>query len=344
MSFGFIAKGASRGEPAPALVRGPVASTTVQQLAAGTEWGELDVLVVDMPPGTGDIMLTLCQSVGLSGAVVVTTPGKLAAADTAKGLELLHQARVPVLALVENLAYFEEPSTGVRHRLFGRSYARELATSAQLAHGAAAADGGAAAEATEAGGAFELPIDAAMTEALERAQPLVLAAPDSPSARAFARLAGFVTRAAEEGRAAHNERPNVSYRAADGAVVLRYVSGAQEGREYAVPAARLRASARDAVSASQRAAAIATDGAEPLGRARSAAPSGPKSDAAGASVRPLDISPRGNYGVAIRWSDGHQSAIFPYDQIIELAEDEERRAQGQAGAGRALDSGVARAT
>lgn len=312
MSFGFVAKGASEGKAGAALVRGPVASTTVQQLAAGTGWGALDFLIVDMPPGTGDIMLTLCQSVGLTGAVLVTTPGKLAAADTLKGVELLHQTNIPIFALVENLSYFEEPGTGVRHRLFGASHAAQLAESARLRLHAPSEGASGAAD-----GVFELPIEPELGASLERGTPLVLSSPGSATARAFGRLAEYVAGRALADRHAAQARPDVRFRRADGAVVLRFLSGPREGQEVAVPAATLRAQSLDALTSSQRAKAAGAEGAEGAAGGASAAAA-----AAAAAVHPLEISPRGNYGVAIRWSDGHESAIYPYEQILELAEAE----------------------
>lgn len=331
MSFGFVAKGASEGKTSAAIVRGPLASTTVQQLAAGTDWGELDYLIIDMPPGTGDIMLTLCQSVGITGAVVVTTPGKLAAVDTLKGIELLQQTKIPILAIVENMAFFREPATGVCHRLFGASYARALAEKAGLllpagaaagasvhggadGAGSAAAWGGGGDAADVASGAFELPIEPAMGESLEAGHPLVLSSPDSAAAAAYGRLAECVALRAQAERHAAQTRPDVRYRPSDGAVVLRFLSGPREGHEYAVPAARLRAHALDALSVSRRAAAAGT-----LSDGDGSGERGVEEPAGADGVKPLDISPRGNYGVAIRWSDGHESAIFPYEQILELA-------------------------
>lgn len=102
-----------------AFIRGPLASAAVKQLASETDWGALDYLIVDMPPGTGDIQLTLTQLLGFRAAVVVTTPGKLAFVDVVKGLELFERVRVPVLAVVENMSYFTCDNCDTKHRLFG---------------------------------------------------------------------------------------------------------------------------------------------------------------------------------------------------------------------------------
>ncbi|KAJ1631636.1 ParA/MinD ATPase like-domain-containing protein, partial [Pavlovales sp. CCMP2436] len=324
MSFGFVAKGASTGTAGAALVRGPVASSTIQQLASGTDWGELDYLVIDLPPGTGDIMLTVCQSVGLTSALVVSTPGRLAATDALKGLDMLRQMRVPVLAIVENLAHFTDPAN-VRHRLFGRSFLPQLlarartdeAEAAVLAAGAPEAAAGldagegvtvGAAEAVEAAleaeGGFELPIEPQLADTLETGLPLVLAYPNSASAAVFLRLALQVSARAAALRHASENSPEVRYRASDRSVVLRFLSGRMEGREYAISAHELRAHSRDAKSVSQT---------------RSAVGAGVADDDKNVGLRPDEISAVGNYGVSIRWSDGHRSAIYSYEQIAELA-------------------------
>lgn len=113
MSFGFLL-----GDK-PAVMRGPMVSNVVQQLLHQVEWGALDYLVVDFPPGTGDVQLTLAQSVQLDGAVIVTTPHELALADVRKGIMMFEQVSVPVIGVIENMAYFECPGCGGRHEIFG---------------------------------------------------------------------------------------------------------------------------------------------------------------------------------------------------------------------------------
>ena len=90
----------------------------------GTEWGELDILILDLPPGTGDVPLTLCQELQLNGAVSVTTPSKLAVADAVKGIEMFDSLGVPTLSIVENMSYFE--CGGIKHYPFGKFHQEEL--------------------------------------------------------------------------------------------------------------------------------------------------------------------------------------------------------------------------
>ena len=118
MSFGFWL-----GD-APAVMRGPMVTNYIQQLLHGVQWGELDYLFLDLPPGTGDIQLTITQAVELNGAVVVTTPQPLALADVGKGILMFDKVSVPVLGVVENMAYFD--AGGERHAVFGSGGGRRL--------------------------------------------------------------------------------------------------------------------------------------------------------------------------------------------------------------------------
>eukprot|EP00039_Didymoeca_costata_P013364 m.202207 g.202207 ORF g.202207 m.202207 type:complete len:476 (-) comp15750_c0_seq11:1667-3094(-) len=122
MSYGF----SSQGKKA-AMIRGPMVSGIISQLATGTDWGKLDVLVVDMPPGTGDIHITLGQQVAMDAAIVVSTPHILSVVDVAKGIELMGTLKVPTIALVENMSYFECPNCSSQHQIFGESGTQALA-------------------------------------------------------------------------------------------------------------------------------------------------------------------------------------------------------------------------
>ncbi|MGE3539743.1 MAG: Mrp/NBP35 family ATP-binding protein, partial [Candidatus Tectimicrobiota bacterium] len=108
------------GENAPVIWRGPMVMRAVQQLLQETEWGELDVLVVDLPPGTGDVQLTLAQTVPLTGAILVTTPQDLALLDVKKGAEMFKQVGAPLLGIVENMSFFTCPSCGQDTEIFRR--------------------------------------------------------------------------------------------------------------------------------------------------------------------------------------------------------------------------------
>ncbi|GIV59304.1 Mrp/NBP35 family ATP-binding protein [Rhodocaloribacter litoris] len=172
LSMGFLV------DPDKAVIwRGPMVSSAVRQFLNDTAWGALDFLVLDLPPGTGDIQLTIVQTVPLSGAIIVSTPQDVALADARKGVAMFEQVNVPVLGLVENMAYFTPPDLPDRkYYLFGEGGARRLAE--------------------ELGVPLlgEVPIEQSLRESCDAGTPVVLAAPESVSARAFTHLAGQVAR------------------------------------------------------------------------------------------------------------------------------------------------------
>jgi ATP-binding protein involved in chromosome partitioning len=114
MSMGFLLD-----DTAPAILRGPMVTRYTQQFLRSVEWGELDYLVLDLPPGTGDIQLTIVQTVALSGAIIVTTPQEVALIDARKAATMFAKVNVPILGLVENMSYFVCPNDGIRYNIFG---------------------------------------------------------------------------------------------------------------------------------------------------------------------------------------------------------------------------------
>lgn len=163
-------------DPAKAVIwRGPMVSNAVRQFLGETEWGELDYLVLDLPPGTGDIQLTIVQTVALTGAVVVSTPQKVALADARKGVAMFENVNVPVLGIIENMAYFTPPDVpDKKYYLFGEHGARRLAE--------------------EIGVPLlgEVPIEQKVRETSDEGEPIVVSYPDSVSATAFNALADSV--------------------------------------------------------------------------------------------------------------------------------------------------------
>ncbi|KAA0972331.1 iron-sulfur cluster carrier protein ApbC [Aureimonas fodinaquatilis] len=169
MSMGFLVE-----EDTPMIWRGPMVISALTQMLREVEWGELDVLVVDMPPGTGDAQLTMAQQVPLAGAVVVSTPQDLALIDARKGLAMFRKVEVPVLGIVENMSYFIAPDTGRRYDIFGH--------------------GGARAEAERLGVPFlgEVPLEMEIRETSDAGKPLVATQPDGPTARVYLDIAAQV--------------------------------------------------------------------------------------------------------------------------------------------------------
>ena len=154
MSIGFLV-----GEDTPMIWRGPMVMSALMQMLRDVAWGEIDILVVDMPPGTGDAQLTMAQQTPLSGAVIVSTPQDLALIDARKGLNMFKKVNVPVLGIVENMSYFVCGKCGERHEIFGH--------------------GGARAEAARLGVPFlgEVPLDAQVRELSDSGQPVVASHP-----------------------------------------------------------------------------------------------------------------------------------------------------------------------
>lgn len=122
MSIGFMLD-----DGAPVIWRGPMASGAVKQFMSDVNWGELDYLIFDLPPGTGDIQLTLVQTIPLTGAVIVTTPQEVSLIDARKGLMMFHRVNVPVLGIVENMSYFIAPDTGNKYDIFGLGGGQKMA-------------------------------------------------------------------------------------------------------------------------------------------------------------------------------------------------------------------------
>jgi ATP-binding protein involved in chromosome partitioning len=174
--------------PEKALIwRGPMVMGAVQQLLNDVHWGELDVLVVDLPPGTGDAQLTLVQQVPLSAAVMVTTPQQVALVDVVRGVQMFEQTQVPVAGLVENMNGFVCPHCGEETEIFGKGGGEELA----LRYGVPYLSG--------------IPIDPRVREGGDRGRPILLDHPESPVSQAFRRcaerLAEFLERSAAEATA-----------------------------------------------------------------------------------------------------------------------------------------------
>jgi len=129
MSMGFLNPGDK-----PLIWRGPMLHSVMQQFLRNVEWGELDYLVIDLPPGTGDVALSLIQSAPLSGAIIVTTPSEVSLEDARKAVNMFQQVRVPVLGLVENMSYLIAPHSGERIDVFGQGGGKRTATNMKIAY------------------------------------------------------------------------------------------------------------------------------------------------------------------------------------------------------------------
>ncbi len=187
MSMGFLVE-----EETPMIWRGPMVMSALAQMLREVAWGDLDVLVVDMPPGTGDAQLTMAQEVPLAGAVIVSTPQDLALIDARKGLNMFRKVEVPLLGIVENMSYFLCPSCGERADIFG--------------------SGGAEAEAVRLGVPFlgAVPLHMEIRARSDSGTPVVVADPEGPHARLYKEIAARIqARIAEEQELASERRPQI---------------------------------------------------------------------------------------------------------------------------------------
>ncbi|MSP50358.1 MAG: iron-sulfur cluster carrier protein ApbC [Alphaproteobacteria bacterium] len=169
MSIGFLI-----AEDTPMIWRGPMVMSAIEQMLRDVNWGDLDMLVVDLPPGTGDAQLTMAQRVPLSGAVIVSTPQDIALLDARKGLGMFRKVDVPVLGIIENMSYFLCPHCGERSEIF--------------------AHGGARREAAKLGTEFlgEIPLDIAIRVTSDEGYPIVISQPDHPQSKIYRTIADRV--------------------------------------------------------------------------------------------------------------------------------------------------------
>lgn len=189
MSMGFLVE-----EETPMIWRGPMVMSALGQMLRDVDWGELDVLVVDMPPGTGDAQLTMAQQVPLAGAVIVSTPQDLALVDARKGLNMFRRVDVPVLGIVENMSYFLAPDTGKRYDIFGY--------------------GGARKESERLGVTFlgEVPLTMDVRETSDAGKPVVVSNPEGAQARVFREIAEKVrSRMTKEMQASQEATPSIVF-------------------------------------------------------------------------------------------------------------------------------------
>ena len=166
MSMGFLVE-----EDTPMIWRGPMVMSAIEQMLRDVDWGELDILIADMPPGTGDAQLTMAQRVPLTGVVIVSTPQDIALLDARKGLNMFRKVDVPVLGIIENMSLFVCPNCGHETHIFSH--------------------GGARLEAEKLGVEFlgEIPLDIEIRETSDGGRPIVVSRPDSENAKTFVRIA-----------------------------------------------------------------------------------------------------------------------------------------------------------
>ncbi|RZC71659.1 hypothetical protein C5167_034864 [Papaver somniferum] len=278
VSFGFAGQGR-------AIMRGPMVSGVINQLLTTTEWGELDYLVIDMPPGTGDIQLTLCQVVPLTAAVIVTTPQKLAFIDVAKGVRMFSKLKVPCVAVVENMCHFD--ADGKRYYPFGRGsvfYPNnrfclyiQVVQQFGIPH------------------LFDLPIRPTLSASGDSGVPEVAADPQGDVSKIFQELGVCVVQQCAKIR--QQVSTAVSY---DKSIKAIRVKVPDSDEEFLLHPATVRRNDRSAKSVDEWTGEQTLQYTDVL-----------------EDIEPEDIRPMGNYAVSITWPDGF-SQIAPYDQLQTL--------------------------
>jgi Mrp family chromosome partitioning ATPase/DUF971 family protein len=263
MSFAYATQ--KQGEPA--VMRGPMVTSVINQLLTQTAWDELDYLVLDMPPGTGDIQLTLSQIIPVTAAVIVTTPQDISFVDVVKGIKMFDMMHVPTVAVVENMSTFTCDGCGKEHRLFGAGAMRRIVEQFGI-HTAIA-----------------LPLDPAIPAHCDAGTPLVTTLPDHPASKRYRELADAVVREISKILYADAAKPELRFEPGRGVVF-----SPADGEPVAMAPAALRRNCR---------CANCID--EMTGRKTLRDADVP------ADIVPETIAPLGNYAVSVAWSDGHDS-------------------------------------
>ncbi len=264
MSFAYAGANTGGG---PAIMRGPMVTQVINQLLTGTDWGALDYLVIDMPPGTGDTQLTLSQLIPITAAIIVTTPQQLSFIDVEKGIQMFDKLKIPTVAVVENMSYFQCQNCDARHTPFGAGSMRKLVEQYGFTN------------------AFTLPIVEQISRLSDAGVPIVVDDPDAEVSGIYRDLADAVIR--EVSTIVHGGRttPTVEYDTEAGDAVFRSASAT-----IRIPGRELRLHCRCARCINELTGdRILRDDDVPV------------------TVHPEQINPMGNYAVSVAWSDGHAS-------------------------------------
>ncbi len=272
MSFGYAAPGRK------AVMRGPIVSNLVIQLACNTDWGELDYLVVDMPPGTGDIQISLCQELTFTGGIVVTTPQKLSFIDVVKGIEMFDDLKIPILSVVENMSYYVCDSCDKKHNIFGRGYISMLKKQFGIED------------------SFNLPIEPMISRLSDIGSPYVLIAPETSTSQViFKEIADKLINKVDNLHKIFKNKPSVEYLPNEKSINIKYdVDKVKKIDPFVLRKKCNCAACIDEFTGEKllKEKTIPTD------------------------VYPKKIEEKGNYAVAIVWSDGHRSSIYPYKRLL----------------------------
>jgi Mrp family chromosome partitioning ATPase/DUF971 family protein len=265
MSFGYAQNSADNDSPA--ILRGPMVSQIINQLLSHTDWGELDYLFIDMPPGTGDIQLTIGQMIPLTAAVIVTTPQHISFIDVVKGIDMFDTLNVPTIGMVENMSFFRCDDCDKLHYPFGQGAMKKLVNQFGFEH------------------AIQLPITPAVSTQCDQGTPYVISDGSSDVSRLFFSLADTVVEEVRKLDHLESRIPNVGYESKKG-ILIHF----PKTDLHSIDPKLLRESCT---------CAHCVD--ELTGKSLIASKQIP------AGVYPFSMNPVGNYALGINWSDNHSS-------------------------------------
>jgi ATP-binding protein involved in chromosome partitioning len=280
MSIGFFIDKTS-----PVIWRGPMTSQLVQKFLGEVNWGELDYLIIDMPPGTGDIQLTLTQSAPLSGAVIVTTPQEVALADVRRGVKMFERVNVPVIGVIENMSYFVCDNCSKKHYIFLQGGGRRVGQELEIPF------------------LGEVPMDPNVADGGDRGVPVVIGRPDDRASDAYKTLAGQVAAAL----ATMREGGDMKTMAPSPIEIIPMEDNKtgilwSDGQHHVYANRDLRAACHCASCIDEWTSKQLLD-----------------PDSIPQDIHFKSYSKVGNYGIKFNWSDGHNTGIYSYDTLRELA-------------------------
>jgi ATP-binding protein involved in chromosome partitioning len=297
------------GDDEPAILRGPMVSRYLQMFIGGVVWGELDYLIIDLPPGTGDIQLSLAQSTPLSGVVIVTTPQDVSLNIARRGLRMFEKVNVPILGIVENMSAFACPHCGEETPVFSQ--------------------GGGARMAEELGVPFlgAIPLDPAVVAGGDRGEPIVTADPDSPVSVAYHGVASSLGESLEAGTSSglgpfhwhwaddQGEPPWIPAAAGGGEAAREVPAGMRKQGDRTLgilwgDGARQDYDVRDLRLLCPCASCVDEGTGERV----------LKPEMVPEDIAPVEVFTVGTYAVCVKWSDGHDSGIFSFELLRRLGD------------------------
>ena len=264
MSFGYTQ---IDGESGAAVLRGPMVSQIIQQLLCNTRWGDLDYLVIDFPPGTGDVQLTLGQLINIDASVIVTTPQYISFIDVVKGIEMFDKLKIPTVSVIENMSYFTCDNCSEKHYLYGKGNMQKLKNDFGFKH------------------SYAIPIEPSFSKSCDSGSPFVMTHSDHDISKLFLTIASDLHKEVQKLKRGGYNLPRVDFDQEKGILIIPH-----QDTPYYVPSKVLRyhcGCAKCTDEFSGKKLISDTDILE--------------------TISPLSMNPVGNYALGINWSDGHSS-------------------------------------